>query len=280
VYADHEILNKPIKVKHEKGRVEVLKKAAEEQEEMGEALTLDAIINSIDAELIAKGPSDKGPNRGSIVSHGSYVLWAFEGPVSNMTEEGRKLFINTVIYTARQKDRMVLEIKKNQTRDGLFNYLDLAKNKNPGFLSTMKQYLPKSMKNKNIEETEAWLIENRPFLRNEGRRFMVDSLARQYGIPNYKRGFLEKCISNLESDRDFKTSLQTLIRYTGLSDLGSSYNSWHQWFLDNETYLYFSDCEGSVFKIDEEAKESNIPTEKLRRWSSENIDYSTNINNH
>ena len=45
---------------------------------------------------------------------------------------------------------------------------------------------------------------------------------------------------------------------------------------ENKDDLFFSDTEGFQFKIDEEAKAQRIPTETLRDWSSETINYRLN----
>ena len=141
VQPGHEILKFPFEIPHNKGEIKVLKQKEQTQAKMGEALTLDGIVNSIDAELIAKGTSGKGPERGAIVRHGPYTLWAFEGPVTNMTEEGKALFVNTVYYSAKQKDTSVLEKRQNKSRDGLFIYLTKK-----GLLGTVQQYLPEEAK--------------------------------------------------------------------------------------------------------------------------------------
>jgi len=244
---------------------------------MGEALTLDGIANSIDAEVIAKGTSGKGPERGAIVRHGPYTLWAFEGPVSDMTAAGKTLFVNTVFYAAKHATSCVLENKLNQTRDGPFRYVALARGKIPGLLRTLsRNYLPERMAGMSLEATERWLVENRPYLMAQGRRFEVDGFAKQLSIPNHRRGFLERCIAELREAKGVRNSVARLVRYTGRADLGSSADAWQKWYGANKPYVFFSDSEGFQFKIDEEAKARGIPVEELRGWSSEKIDYRAN----
>lgn len=270
---DHDILHTPLEVDYERGSIEVLKVVASGQSGMGEALTLDGTVNSIDGELIAKGLSGKGPDRGAIVRHGRFTLWGFEGGVDDMTELGKRLFVNTVFYAAKQAKSDVLERKLNQTRDGLFTYLDLARNKSPGFLRTMAQYIPESARGKSLKETERWVVENRPYLYAEGRVFHVDELAKKLGIPNHRRAYLEKCIANLREREDVSESAKMLIRYTGCDEHGESYELWEKWYAENREYLFFSDCDGSRFIVDERAKARRIPTEEFRGWSSEEINY-------
>ena len=264
----HEILNHPLHVRHEDGGLTVLKAAAADQEHMGEALTLDGIVNSIDAELVAMGTSGKGPNRGAIVRHGRYTLWAFEGGVEDMTDEGQSLFVNTVFYAARQTNSPVLEKRFNGTRDDPYTYL------RPGLVETLKSlYLPPDLAKQDIAGVRAWLIENRPYLQVNGRKYEIDALAKNAGIANHKRAILEYCIANLRKKKDVEASLAALVRYTGQKDLGLSVDACQKWYDENRDYLFFSDSEGFQFKIDEEAKAKKIPVEKLRGWSSEKIDY-------
>ncbi len=264
----HEILKFPFEIPLNKGQIKVLKRKEQTQDKMGEALTLDGIVNSIDAELIAKGTSGKGPERGAIVRHGPYTLWGFEGPVENMTEEGKALFINTVYYSAKQKDASVLEKKQNSSRDGLFIYLTKK-----GLLGTVQQYLPKEAKGKSIEETYNWLLENRAYLMNTGRPFEIDELARTMNIPNYKKEYLQRLIVRLRDNPDDVESNKALVRYTGMEEFGNSAQEWQKWFDENKDYLFFSDTQGSQFLIDTEAKTKGLPTEQLRNWSSEELNF-------
>jgi hypothetical protein len=268
------VLNAPLRVPHDEGRLHVLVEKAERQSEMGEALTLDGFINACDAELIARGLSDKGPDRGAITCHGPYTLWGFAGGVDGMTSAGRALFVNTVHYAASRKDAEVLEFRRNRTRDGLYAYLESARTRSPGLLRTLQRYLPETMKGKSIQETEAWIDANRAWFYLEGRRFLVDEFARSTGIPNHRRTFLEHCIQLLENEESGRTEAarEALERYTGLPRTTPA-KAWRSWFDENRDYLYFSDCDGFRFKVDRTAKARKIPFEKLRGWSSEVLDY-------
>jgi hypothetical protein len=269
----HPVLQTPFKVDHTNGYLKVLKRRGAVQGDMGEALTLDAIVNSCDAELIAKGLSAIGPERGAIVRHGRYTLWGFGGGARLLTTEGRKLFINTMYYAASQKDAPVLERRKvSKTRDGLYSYLELARYKVPGLLRTMKMYVPESMSGASIDEMATWIDSNRSYFYSTGRKVEIDQFAKGMGIPNHRREFLERCIANIHSGTQVEDSLSALRRYTGLQ-LSPDADAWQVWYDENGPYIYFSDCGGYLFKIDEEAKRKKIPFEQLRKWSSEKIDY-------
>jgi len=253
--------------------VKVLKERGRTQAEMGEALTIDSIVGSCDAEVIAVGPSGKGPGRGAILRHGANTLWGFAGGPDEMTPAGRALFVNVVHYAAAQGGKPVLEKRLNGTRDGLFSSLDFAR-KHPGYIRTMRRlYLPEALGKADPDAVEAWLTEHRPYLRTNGRRFELDEPALAWKIPNHRVAFLEKCVENLRRKRERERSHGALVRYTGFEFPATDAEAWAGWLKENRDYLYFSDCEGFRFKVDEEAKEKRIPFEKLRGWSSESIDY-------
>ena len=211
---DHPVLSKPLPVPHRGGRLKVLESMGSSQAEMGEALTLDGTLNSCDAEVIAKGLSDKGAERGAIVRHGHYTLWGYAGGPERMTPAGRALFINTVHYAMAAKGAPLLERKRAKTRDDLFAYLVTARTRVPGLLRTALQYLPPELGGRTLDEVEAWLSENRPYLRAEGRRFEVDALARALGRPNHTRAFLEACLAGLSDPERAPECKAALMRYT------------------------------------------------------------------
>ena len=264
---EHPVLTSPLAVKNTRGGLVVLERIGKGQAEQGEAIELDTIAGSCDAEVVARGTSAKGPARGSIVRHGPFTLWGFAGGVREMTGPGRDLFINTLHYAARQGDQAVLERRMNKTRYGLEPYLASA-----GLLETVRQYLPEEQEKASKEEVEAWIAGNRPYLRSEGRRLVVDRFARAQGIPNHKLALLERAIECLGDEDLAAQALEVLERYTG-QDLGPAAPAWRAWYEESADYLFFSDCDGFRFVLDEQAQARGIPFEELRGWSSEEIDY-------
>jgi len=237
VRSTHEILRTPIKITPPDGPMAVLKKRGTEQKDMGAAFTTDSIVNSIDAELIALGDSAKGPDRGSIIRHGPYTIWAYHGEADDMTEIGKALFVNTCFYATRHANSRVLERRLNRTRDARHSH-----------------------------------SADRPYIRvkrTNRRAFEVDALARKLGVANHKKAYLRRLIHMLPDAE----ALAALEYYTGITTFGEKPSRWKQWYDGNQDYLWFSDCEGFRWKIDEEARKRGIPTAKLRGWSSEEIDY-------
>ncbi len=136
--ADHPVLHTPLKVPHNGGALTVLK--GREKHQIGEAISLDSLENSCDAEILVKGDSAKGPNRASVSRHGPYTFCGYGGEVDDMTLAGRALFINTVHWAAQHGSAVVLEKRVNKTRDGLMPYL-----RKPGLIQTMRRYIPEDL---------------------------------------------------------------------------------------------------------------------------------------
>lgn len=266
------MLEKPLPIKVSGQRLQVLKRRGRNYPEMGEALILDGIVNSIDAEAVALGENDRNAPRGAIIRHGRYTLWTFAGGVDAMTEAGRRLFVNTVYYAASHAHSPVLERRHNETRDSLFGYVELARYRVPGLLAKFGGLLPAEARGRSLAQTEAYLEENRDYLRLDDKAFVIDGFAKRLGIANYRRELLERCIENLRSSRDVQDSLATLTRYTGLS-MGTSAAGWDSWYAQDKDYLFFSDCQGYQFLIDKQAKAKGVPVATLRGWSSDQINY-------
>ena len=94
-------------------------------------------------------------------------------------------------------------------------------------------------------------------------------------IANHKRELLEHCIANLCSRQNVQESVEELVRYTGQREFGDSAEAWQTWYKTNQDYLFFSDCDGFRFIIDEQAKAAGKPTSEFRGWSSQEVNYRT-----
>ena len=198
VRSTHDILKTPISISTQGGSMTVLKKRATDQKDMGAAFTRDSIVNSIDAELIAMGDSGKGPNRGSIVRHGSYTIWAYHGEADDVTATGKALFVNTCFYATKHANSPVLELRLNETRDSRHSR-----------------------------------SADRPYIRvkrTDHRAFEVDALAKKLGIANHKKAYLRRLIKMLPK----ADALAALEYYTGITTFGKNPSRWLKWYEKNK----------------------------------------------
>ena len=77
----------------------------------------NGFADSADAEVIAGGLNQKGPNAVALGRHGSFFHWGFQASPKDMTEAGKRAFLNSVYYI-RKFDRHDLLVRKvNQSRD-------------------------------------------------------------------------------------------------------------------------------------------------------------------
>ena len=115
-----------------------------------------------------------------------------------------------------------------------------------------------------------------PVTIRQGQVFEVDTFAENLGIPNHKRELLEHCIANLRSRQNVQESVEERVRYTGEREFGDSAEAWQRWYEANRDYLFFSDCDGFRFIVDEQAKSAGKPTSEFPGWSSQEVDYRPN----
>jgi hypothetical protein len=61
----------------------------------------DGFTDSPDAEYIAGGVNHKTPTAVAIGRHGPFFLWGFSAPPGDLTESGRRAFLNSIVYAAK-----------------------------------------------------------------------------------------------------------------------------------------------------------------------------------
>jgi hypothetical protein len=63
--------------------------------------TGDGFTDSPDAEYISGGVNHKTPTAVAIGRHGPFFLWGFSAAPKDLTESGRRAFLNSIVYTAK-----------------------------------------------------------------------------------------------------------------------------------------------------------------------------------
>jgi hypothetical protein len=74
----------------------------------------DGFTDSPDAEYIAGGINHKTPTAVAIGRQGPFFLWGFSAAPNDLTESGRRAFLNSVVYAAKF-DRAPLLVHRNMT---------------------------------------------------------------------------------------------------------------------------------------------------------------------
>ena len=230
-----------------------------------------------DAEVISGGVNTKGPDWVAIGRHGNFFLWGFAASPSQLTESGRQVLSNSIVYISafdRQPPRSKRRhIGRSWWLDQAVQFRDIASEHariaklqaeqntppdSPWAVGSLEAFVEKtarrsfpSLWDELGDDLEAYLpamVENRGFLYAQGREFaapILDRDAQAYGLANHDPRLLDHCIGLLERDEDVGRARRVLNRYTGL-ELGSAV-AWRAWFDEVRDGLYFSDTSGYRF---------------------------------
>ncbi len=67
--------------------------------------------DSPDAEFISEGDHTKNPGQVALGRHGNFFHWGYSGTPKHMTEQGKKVFLNSIHYIAKFKGQKPLSPK-------------------------------------------------------------------------------------------------------------------------------------------------------------------------
>jgi len=201
--------------------------------------------DSPDCEYISGGINSKGPTSMALGRQGNWFLWGFCAPPEEMTEEARKVFVNTVFYMEKFDGQKPLVKKTHRAREWAPNftrYLDDERLKKYG-VQQFGESLLEACEGKSAKLNEI-LKENMEFLVGT-RRFRIDEDAKAVGISNRDRKMLEHCVGMLEKGEDTKRALRLLGRYTTAgAECGEDAGKWRKWLDGCGDRLFFSDTAG------------------------------------
>ncbi|MEW6743231.1 MAG: hypothetical protein AB1486_10780 [Planctomycetota bacterium] len=204
-----------------------------------------------DAEVISSGVNSKGPNSAALARHANFFLWGFSAPPSQMTEEGRRCFVNAVCYISKFGGKSPLTQAIAHARDYALIYANYVGQVNDE--NFLKRLFPPELRDKfgkDAQQYKAYYQENFEYLRprSEGG-YEVDEDAKALGASNRSVGLLEACIAKLESGADTERAVRLLERYTA-EQHGKDAKAWRSWLDKNRNALYFSDSAGFKFLVD------------------------------
>ncbi len=217
-------------------------------------VTSDAgFLDSPDTEAIAGGIHMKGPGYIAIGRQGHFLLWGFHGSPGDMTETGRRVFLNAVAYISKFRGAPILALRRVPPRDSLgltLGFLDTDEPEDrPRLLEReFGSEVPEGARADRANR-RAWFLQNRPYFRYEGTeekgRYVIDEDAKAWGVPNSDPSLLERAVSNLQSGTDTERSRRLLARYTdrNFAEAGQ----WRAWLDSAKGSLFFSDWNGYRF---------------------------------
>jgi hypothetical protein len=210
-------------------------------------------LDSPDAEIIAVG-FNNGKEYGAIGigRHGNFLQWGYGDPPSQMTEAGRRLFLNCIHYIrrfegkaplvrARRSDRLQA-VRLASSGDRLRQWAERDPKITPGIaMDLLKRYVndPNGL-DQYFRDNLEWVYYDK------GLR--IDEELKSLGIEsNHKIESLRRLIELLEDAQQAATAKKLLARYT--DGAFETPQQWRQWFEDNQDRIFFSDRGGYKFFV-------------------------------
>jgi hypothetical protein len=249
---DHPIFQGPFPVKPTlvqeadpvTGNVVGMWKVQEKMDSPGLVTAIDQFLDAPDSEIISGGVNMKGDHGVALVREANLFLW---GPIANpslMTEEARRVFVNTIVYMKQfdgAKQTVWRGLHGRKELEMVLATKDLKRVLSPG--RVYDDFLPTLIDKytDNIAAYRAYYGPNLGFVRQPHGAiwFEIDQDAKSLGIPNHDPRLLEKCVALLSDPAEAPKALRLLQRYTGLSLTDAT--AWQDWLKQNRSKLYFSD---------------------------------------
>ena len=210
--------------------------------------------DSPDAEVIALGFNRKQEYGAvGIGRHGNVLQWGYGDPPSQMTEAGRKLFLNCLHYIRRFDGRAPLVRVKAVHRLNSLRVAPVADQmreraeKDPKLiplvpLDVLKKYAG------NPDGLVTYYRDHMEYIYPDKGQLVVDGELQALGLPsNRQPATLERLIAMLDDESHAATVRKLLARYTE-EPLGTR-PQWQQWFDRNKNRIYFTDVGGYKFEV-------------------------------
>jgi len=235
----------------------------------------EGFTDSPDAEILVLG-FNTGKPYGSVGvgRQGNFLQWGYSAPPSQMTEPGRRLFLNCIHYIHRFDGKAPLVRDESSPRTAvLFSALSINRgtgDRKQSFLRSFPETLyekyqadPNGLMQYYRENLE-WVYRDQPFRRGgkiTARSkeemlkllqpdwvFKVDEELKGLGIDS-NRGVasVQRLIELLDEAQHAAVARKLLGRYTDRSF--DTPQQWRQWFDENKDRLYFSDVGGYKFFV-------------------------------
>jgi hypothetical protein len=205
--------------------------------------------DSPDAEALVLG-FNTGKEYGAvgIGRHGNFLQWGYWAPPSQMTEDGKKLFLNCICYIHKFDGKAPLVRRASSDR---WNAVRLAalidRIKDERFFSST---FPPELKKKYEGDPNGlvqYYRDNLEFIYRD-KVFLVDDELKSLGIKsNRKIETLEQLISLLNDEKHAETARRLLWRYATRSF--PSTEQWRSWLEDNRDRIFFTDVGGYKFLV-------------------------------
>lgn len=197
----------------------------------------EQFTDSPDAEVISSGVCLKNVSAVALGRHGNFFLWGFAASPDNMTEEAKKVFVNTVVYMKQFDGRLPIVRKYNvrmATTDNIRDIIDRATKafweKYVAYIEHINEEIIKSKK-----EIEAKLASGKQLTDMEKMSMNIPSQA----IPTWE-DYLKKNMGEFHKQ------------------FGNKADDYRKFMNENLKFMYCDPNGFFSYSIDEDVKKLNI----------------------
>ncbi len=212
----------------------------------------DGFTDSPDTEVLALGFND-GKAYGSvgIGRQGNFLQWGYSASPAQMTDSGRKLFLNCIHYIRKFDGKTPLIRRQRSPRA---NAVALAQIINRVINEDHKEFFLRTFPEELYEKYHsdpngltAYYQANLELVYRD-KLYRVDEELKSLGFDsNRKIENLPRLIESLDDPQRAAPARKVLTRYTDQSF--ETPQQWRQWFDQNKDRLYFTDIGGYTFKV-------------------------------
>ncbi len=205
--------------------------------------------DSPDAEVLTPGFNvGKGSGSVGVGRQGNFLQWGFSAPPSQMTEAGRRFFLNCICYIRKFDGQAPLvRVQSSDRSYAVFLASLINRITDPKFKTRL---FPENLLNKFNDDPEglAKFYQDHLELIYRDRVFRVDEDLPRLGIKsNRTLATLQRLVKLLDDPARKGPARKELQRYTERSF--ATPGEWRAWFDKNRHRFYFTDVGGYKFMI-------------------------------
>jgi hypothetical protein len=211
--------------------------------------------DSPDAEWISSGINSKGPTSLALGRHANLFLWGFSADPTQLTESGKRVFVNTICWM-KQFDgaRPLITAKPYSSRDWALVYAGYISDF--GDDASKAQYIERSFPKrvlesvgKDGEQLATFYRENLEYLIRTEHGFDVDDDLKVLGAGNRSPSFLPALIARWTAAPADELCARLAARYVD-EPAPRSAAELREWYEAQRDRLFFSDCGGFKWCVD------------------------------
>jgi hypothetical protein len=222
----------------------------------------DGFEDSPDCEWLSSGINSKGPDSLALGRQGNFFLWGFIGEPRQMTESGKKVFLNSLCYIRKFDGQTPLVKKTAYARSKVLDCIAFVAAQSGSMREeNTRRFFDERVRQESggtPEGLAAYFEKNFEYLRDletgDGYAGIdPDEDLQRLELSNRKPVFFETLIARWNADAHDELTPRLLERY--VDDVKfESVERLSAWFEENRRFLYFSDVGGYRWFIDVRAK--------------------------